>query len=179
MVISADRPVAGLGSVAGTGSLSVTVNETTTFGIEAQSSGGRARGLSLRAEVFPATGGSTQISSLASDAGVECTTFEGLLHWVARVTLSPAAWDTRLHVGTVRLPLSASRPVIVLHPGGSRGVVRAGAPADFGGLPVAGTWTLATPLAPGETCGTPGTTSPGQPASVAPQMIVVADLSCR
>jgi hypothetical protein len=69
------------------------------------------------------------------------------------VTAPASAWDPHLQVASVALAAGVNRTYVVEHAGRSANLAPGSPSNAFAGLPVQGSWRLATPLGPTEACG--------------------------
>lgn len=140
-VLSADKHVDGLGSVAQSGAKQIVLNETTTFTLEAgwwMTRNATQASVTVLEPAQPARiGGGTEHATCSTDG------------WVGiAIDVPTRFWDSRLSVGKVTSP--DSRVFRVSH----AGITSSLTPSDdFVGLAISGTWMLETRLQPGEGCG--------------------------
>jgi hypothetical protein len=133
---------AGMGSVAEEGSVDVAIQATTVFTLKAAKSGGTA---TRKQEVALGEGRDQPIGgdSQTCDASGVSTTFE----------VAGEDWDDRLRIATIDGSVMA-RPLKIEHAGKTVDLGPQAQTSDaLAGEKISGSWTIRTPLAPGEQCG--------------------------
>jgi hypothetical protein len=193
--LSSDNPVTNpagtrdsLGMVASSDARTIGVTTTTQLTLAAESAGRTPDRQTRSIEVLDLHPPIVRTRMLGTDRTATCQVIGEDIYWtliLTEGTVTPMGeeleWDPRIQVRSVRHNAPHDRPIRIRHFGVDITVLPglATPPTLFPpGIAYGGSWVLATPLAPGETCGGLGVVNPGTQPTPPPPLMIIVELTC-